>query len=221
MGTLALGRHHLGIALHNRNHVAADRVRHLDKHQPNRTTADHGHRIADFDSGLVQTAQHTSQGFHHRRILVAHIVGDGQHIGFDNAARNANIFSIGAIVEQQVFAEILLMFLAEETDAAGSRVEGDDSLPFLELANSRSDFVDRPRQLVPEKSRRRDHAGVVAAAIHFHVRAAGECHLDFDQNLPFVQARDWNLFDLHVLFAVEDGSRHLACHKIPSHALPG
>src|SRR5271169_3321676 len=57
-----LGGYDLLVALHDRNHVAADGARHLHKHQSDGTAADDGDGVADFDSGLMQAAQDAGQG---------------------------------------------------------------------------------------------------------------------------------------------------------------
>ena len=75
---------------------------------------------------------------------------------------------------------------------------------------------------MPKQRGRHNHAGMIAALIHFQIRAAGERHVDLHQNFAVTHARDRHFFNLDIFFAVEDGSRHLAIHSwCPSHLLPG
>ena len=203
----------LRIALDHRNHVAADGFRHLHKHQADRPAANDRHGVADLDPGFMQAAQNAGQRLGHRGILEAHIRRHDEHIGFHNAARNPDVLGVGAIVEQQIFAKVQLVLGAIEAHAAGSRVERHHAHALLEAAHALADFLDRARQFMPEQRRRHNHAGVIAALIHLQIGAAGERHVDLDQNFALTHTRDRHSFNLDVFFAVEDGGRHLAVHS--------
>ena len=112
---------HLGIALHHGNHIAADGLGHLHEHQADRASADHGDRVADLYAGFVQAAQHASQRLGHGCIFETNIRRNRQHVGFDDAPRNANVFRIGAVVEKQIFAKIFLVLGAVEAHAGRAR----------------------------------------------------------------------------------------------------
>ena len=169
----APGQGDLGIALHHRNHVATDGLGDLHEHQPDRASAHHRHRVADFHPGLMQPPQHARQRLGHGRIFKAHVRRHDQHVGFDNAARHPDIFRVGAVVEQQVLAEIALVLGTVETHAARSGIQGHDAHALLEAAHPVPDLVDGPRQFVAEQGRGHNHAGMVAALIHLQVGAAG------------------------------------------------
>ena len=78
-----------------------------------------GNRIARARSRFLEAAHHACQRFHQRRVLIADLVGNQVGIALHDARRNADVLRIGAVVEQQVLAEILEAAVAEETLAAG------------------------------------------------------------------------------------------------------
>jgi hypothetical protein len=95
----------------------------------------------------------------------------------------------------------------------GAELSATTRMPFLKPRTPSPDFLDRARQFMPEQRRRHNHAGVIAPLIHLQIRAAGQRHVDLDQNFALSHTRDRHSFNLDVFFAVEDGSRHLAIHS--------
>ncbi len=216
--TALIGAHaprgsYLRIALHHRNHIAAAQLRDLHEHQPDRPGADDGHRVADLHLGFVQPAQHAGQRLDHRGFFEAHVLRNGQHVGFNDAARNANVFGVSAVVEQQVFAEIFLVLGAVETHAAGRGVQRHHAHALLEAPDVGANFFDDAGQFVAKQRRRHDHARVIAALIDLQIGTAGQGHLHLDQHFPFVQRGDRHPFDFDVLFTVEDRRCHLSVHS--------
>ena len=189
-------RFDLAVTLHDRNHVATDRPRHLHEHQSDGTSADNYHRVPDLNPGLVEAAQHTRQRFGHRGIFKAHIGRNHQHVGFDDALGDANVFGVSAVVEQQVFAEVFLMLGAIEAHLAGRRVQSDDAHAFLESVDPGAHLFDHSGQFVSEQCGRNDHAGVIAALVDLEVGPTGQGDLDLYENLAIANARDRDLFDL-------------------------
>ncbi len=188
-----LGCRHLRVALHHRDHIAADGLGHLHKHQPDWPAADDGDGVADFDAGFMQSAQHAGQGLDHGRLFVAHIRRHGQHVGFNDAARDLDVLGVGAVVEQQILAQVLLMLGAVVAHLAGRGIQRHHPHALLESAHARADLLDHSRQFVPEQSRRNDHAGVIAALVNLEVGAAGQGDLHFDENFAIPYVRDGNL----------------------------
>src|SRR5579864_3959432 len=220
--THVFGGIHLAVALDDGNHVAADSTGHLHKHEADGAAAEDGDGVTDLDSRFVQTAQHAGQRLGHGGILHAHVGRDDQHVRFNDAAGYANVFRIGAIVEEQIFAEVLLMLGAVKAHLARGRVEGDDSHALFEAINSCTYFLDDAGQFVAEQRRRNDHAGVIAALVHLEISAAGQRDLYFDQNLAVSYTRDGYFFNFQIFFAVQDGSCHFSIHcGFPSQTLPG
>ena len=72
----------------------------------------------------MHAAEDAGQRFDHGRIAERNIIGNFEQILFNDAGRNANVLGICAVIEEQIFAEILLALAAIETDAAGRRIRG-------------------------------------------------------------------------------------------------
>ena len=211
-----LGRRNLRLALHHGNHFAADGVRHLHKHQSDRPAANHRNGVADFNLGLMQSTQHAGQRLNHGRFFVADVLGNRQHVQLNDALGNANVFRISAVVEEQVFAKIFLVFGTVEAGLAGRGIQRHHPHAFFECPNARADFFDHTRQLVPEQRRRHDHARMISPLVDLEIGAAGQGHLHLDQHFPVPHPRDGYFLNLYVLFTVEDSGRHLSVHVLTS-----
>jgi hypothetical protein len=171
---------------------------------------------------MVQAAKDAGQRLGHRSLFDTDAWRDNQHVGIDDAARNPNVFGVSAVVEQEIFAEVLLMFGAVEAHLARRGIQGDDAHAFLESVDTGSYFLDDSGQFMAEQGGRHDHAGMVAALVHLKISAAGQGNLNFDQNLAFSHARDRYFLNLEVFFAVQDGCGHFSVHCwLPSQRLPG
>ena len=99
----------LAVALDDGNHIAPDGAGDLDEHQADGAAAEDGDGVADFDAGFMQAAQDAGQRFGHGRVFEADVGGNDQHVGFNDAARHANVLGVRAVVEEEIFAEIFLM----------------------------------------------------------------------------------------------------------------
>ena len=207
-----LGSFDLTVALDDGNYVATDGAGYLHEHEADGSAAENGDGIANLHAGFVQASKDAGQRFGHRSLFDTDVRRNDQHVGFDDAARNANVFGVSSVVEEEIFAEILLMFGAVEAHLARGGVQGDDAHALLESVDAGSDFLDDSGQFVAEQGGRNDHAGVVAALVHLKIGAAGQGNLNFDQNLAFSHARDRYFFNLEVFFAVQDGSGHFSVH---------
>ena len=220
VGTHLLGGFDLPIALDNGNHIATDRASHLHEHQADRSAADDHDRVANLDASLVQAAQHAGQRLRHGRVFEAHVGWNYQHVGFDDALGHTNVFGVGAIVEQQIFAKIFLVFGAVEAHLAWSGVQSYNAHALLETIHAAADFFDHAGEFMSKQRRRNDHARVIAALVHLQIGAAGQRHLHFNQHLAVFDARDGYSFNLEIFFAVQHGSRHFSIHcGVPSPAL--
>ena len=63
---------------------------------------------------------------------------------------------------------------------------------------------------------------MIATLVDLQIGTAGQRDLHFDQHFTIANPRDGHSFNLHVLFAIEDGRCHLSVHVLlPSHELPG
>src|SRR5579862_213034 len=126
----------LAVALDHGDDVASDGAGDLNEHEADGTAAENGDGVADFDSGFVQAAQDASQGLGHGGVFHADVGRDDQHVGFNDAARHANVFGVSTVVEEQIFAEVFLMLGAVEAHLARGGVEGDDAHALLESVDS-------------------------------------------------------------------------------------
>ena len=207
----------LAVAFDDGDHVASDGAGDLNEHQSDGAAAENGDGVADLDTGLVQAAEDAGQRLGHGGVFHADVGRDDQHVGFNDAARNANVFGVSTVVEEQIFAEVFLMLGAVEAHLAGRGVEGDDAHALLEAIDSGADFLNDSGEFVAEQGGRNDHAGVIAALVNLEIGAAGEGNLNLDENLAVSDARDGNLFDFEVFFAVQDGGGHFSIHcEFPS-----
>ncbi len=184
----------------------------LNEHEADGSTAENCHGVADLHPGFMETAENAGQRFRHRRIFKGHVGRDDQHVGFDDALRDPNVFCVGAIIEEEIFAEIFLMLGAVEAHLARSGVQGYDAHALLETIDPGADFLNYAGQFVAEQGGRNDHAGMVATLVHLKIGAAGQGDLYFDQNLAVSHARDGYFFDLEVFLAVQDGGGHFSVH---------
>ena len=212
VSTHVLGGDDLLVTLNHGDYVATDGAGDLNEHEADGAAADDGNGVADFDSGFVQAAENAGQRLGHRRILKADVGRDDQHVGFNDAAGDADVFGVGSVVEEQIFAEIFLVLGAVEAHLAGGGVEGDDLHALLEAVDAFADFLDDSGQFVAKEGGRDDHAGVVAALINLEIGAAGEGDLYFDENLTLLDSRDRYSFNFEIFFAVQDGGGHFSVH---------
>ena len=65
---------------------------------------------------------------------------------------------------------------------------------------------------MPEYRRGHDHARVIPTTEHLDIRAAGERHLNFDQNVTTTDMRNGYRLHLQVLLAVKHSSHHVVIH---------
>src|SRR5438477_2630758 len=170
----------------------------------------------------MESTQNASQWLGHGGVFKGDAVGHNQHIGLNNAARNTYVFGVSAIVEEQVHAEIFLMFGAIKTHLAGGGVQCHNPHAAPEATYIGANFFNYAGQFVAKQRRGNNHASMIAALINLQIRAASEGYLDFDEYLAFGQAGYRYLFNLDVLFSVEDCGCHFSVHSsFPSHELPG
>src|SRR5579871_502347 len=193
---------YLAIALHHRDYVAADRPGDLHEHQSDGSAAQNRHRLADFHASFMQPAENARQRFGHRGIFVTYVLGNHQHVGFNNSPRYTDVFRVCAVVEEQIFAEIFLMFGAIKAHLAGRRIQRDHPHALLESVDAAPNLFDDASQFVPEQRWRHDHSRVISALIHLQIGAARKSYLHLDQDLSLAHAWDRNLLDLQVFFAV-------------------
>ena len=141
-------------------------------------------------------------------MLKRNVIGNVQRVFGDDARRNADELSIGAVVEEQIVTEIFLPMLAEVALAAGCGVERHHTAAVRKTLNSLPDLDNGSSQLVAEEGRRHDHAGMVTAAKDFQVCSASEGGADADNQLAGGCPGNWHIFNPNVLAAVQNRGLH-------------
>jgi hypothetical protein len=84
----------------------------------------------------MQSAQHARERLNHGGLFVAHIGRNGEHVLLNNTTRNANVFGVGTVIEQQIFAEIFLVLGAVKAHLAGRGVQCHHAHAFFESTNT-------------------------------------------------------------------------------------
>jgi hypothetical protein len=134
----------------------------------------------------------------------------------DNTRWNAEILRIGAIIEEEVLAEILLAAFAEETSIARSGIHGEDAVAHCKPC-ARSHFRDHTRELMTEDDGRLEHHCVVPAAVDLEVRAAGEGRANPHDDLAGSSLRHVDTFHAQIVAAVQHRGQHGVGHGLFSH----
>jgi hypothetical protein len=132
-----------------------------------------------------------------------------QHVLHHDAAGNAHVFSVSAIIEQKIFAKIFLPAAAVKTAQARRGVRRNDaqtdSPPGVNSLPYRSDLSNH---FVAEYRGRLDHLGVIATLPNFEVSTIGESKAHAEQNFVSGEWRDIDFFETQVLAPVQHGGHH-------------
>src|SRR5262249_50747479 len=150
------------------------------------TAADYRHRVTDFHPGFVQPPEYAGQGFDHGRFFEGHVRRNHNRVQIDNSSRDADVLRVGAIVEQEIFAKILLMTGAVKAGLAWGGIKCDNAHAFTKSAYAWTRLLDGASEFVTEEGGGNDHAGMVSALINLEVSAAGESDLDLDQEFALL-----------------------------------
>ena len=126
-------RFHLAVVLDDGDHFAAGQRGDVQNHQAQRAAADDRDGVAGMRPRIFKSVHGAGQRLGQRRVFQRNVVGNMQRVLGDDARRNANELGIGAVVEEQIVAEIFLAALAEVALAAGRGVERDDAVAGSEI----------------------------------------------------------------------------------------
>ena len=157
---------------------------------------------------ILEAMHGAGQRLSQRRVLQRHVFRHDECVLGDDARGNADELGIGAVVEEQIVAEILLAARAEIAFAAGRGVERHHAVAGREIRDAFAGFDNRSRQLVAEERRRHDHARMIAAAKDLQVGAAGERRAHADDQFAGCGLGNGNLLDANIFAAVEDCGLH-------------
>ena len=162
----------------------------------------------------MDATQHAGQRFRERGALIIDGVRHFQHVFHGDAAGDAHVFGVSAVVEKQIVTEIFLAAAARIATQTGGRVRGHDAHANAPAGvDALADGNDIAHQFMPKNGRRPNHASVVAALPHFEVRSVGERKADSKKHFVGSQRRHVDHFDAQVLAAIENRSGHFRWHR--------
>src|SRR5580704_5078400 len=209
-GAQAFRGAHLTVALADGDYPHVTTGKYADEFQTNGTAADDHNGVAVMNSGFMHSPEHTGQWLDDGCVQKRDRVGNLKHVLADNAARDADVFSVCAVVEQQIFTEIGLALAAEEALIAGSGIGRYHAHALAHDAIDRAALLlDRTGKLVPKQRRRLNHALVKALLPDLQIGAAGERNFHANQHVIGTQPRNIHALDLDVLRPVENGCGHV------------
>src|SRR5579862_4962407 len=140
--------------------------------------------------------------------MVTDILRDHVGVPLHDTRRDPNVFRVGAVIEEQIFAEVFQASTAEETVVARRRICGHHPLarayPSHSIANG--DYI--AGQLMPEDSWWHDHSRMIAAAENFDIGATSQRYFHAHQNVFATNLGNGDPLYLQVFLAVEYGSHH-------------
>ena len=162
----------------------------------------------------MNSTKHAGQGFGQRGALIVHRVRHFQHIFHDDAAGDAHVIGVGAVVEQQVVAKIFLAtaaVIAAQTRRGirGDNAHADPPAWIHPLADGR-DLAD---QLVAKDGRRLNHFRVIAALPDFEVGTVGKRQPDAHQDFVGGQSGHVDFFNAKIFAAIQHRRGHLRGHR--------
>ena len=198
----------LAIVLDDGDDFAAGERGHVEHHEAERAAADDGDDVAGMGAGVLKPMYGASQRLSERGVLERHVIGNVQGVLGNDARRDADELGVGAVVEEQIVAEIFLAVLAEITLTTGSGIKGHYTAATGETFNAFSNLDDRSCQLVAEECRGDDHAGMVAASKDFQVCSTSESGSYANNQFAGGGARNWHVFNANILPAVQDRGLH-------------
>ena len=212
VGAQCGGALELGFAPSHRDHAAAVQLRQFNEHQTDGPQADDGDIVAVPWSGLLEAANHASQRLDQRGVVISDCGGNAVRVLLDDAGRNPDIFRVGAVVEQQVFAEILQTAAAEKTFIARRGIRCDYPIANRKLRDTLANRDYVPGQFVPKHSGWNDHAGMIAAAKDLNIGSARQRYFHPDEDVSVFDCRNGDRLYLQVFLAIKHGSHHLVIH---------
>ena len=162
----------------------------------------------------MDAAENTSERFGEGSTLVIDGVRHFKHVFNDDAARDAHVFGVRAVVEKQIVAEIFLAAAAMVAAKARGGIRGHYAHAEAPAGiDAFADGHDVADQFMAKDGRRLDHAGMVAAFPDFEVGAVRESEADTKKNFVGGQRRHVDFFDAKVFAAIEDRRHHFGWQR--------
>jgi hypothetical protein len=184
-----------------------------NEHQTNRACTDNEDAITGGQPGVFNALNNAGQRLSESSVAERGIRLEPEHVLLGDSGGDNNGLGIGAVQEEEVVAEILLLMLAKEAPAAWGRVRDYNAVSNFPFFTSHSalptpHFRDHAGQFVTEHRGRDNHLRVIAAFKHFQVGAAGKGRFDLHTHFPGFQWRHGDVFDSDIFFAIEHGGFH-------------
>jgi hypothetical protein len=161
-----------------------------NEHQADGSEAHDGDRVTRLKVTFMQTTQHASKRLYESSVFIRELGGYGVGIGSNDAFRQTHELSVRSVIEQEIFAEVLLIVPAEEASVTWSGVGRYNPLSDVELRYTFADRDNIASHFMAEERRGNDHFGVISAPKDFHIRTASESGADTDQQ--FTGANAWD-----------------------------
>ncbi len=167
---------------------------------------------------FVNAAEHAGKRLNQRRAAVIDGVRHFQHVFHRDAAGDAHVFGISAVVEEQIFAKIFLPAAAVIAAQTRSGVGGDHAHANpparVHTLAHRGDVAD---DFVAKHRGRLNHFGVIAALPDFQVGAIGKRETNAEENFFGGERRHVNHLDAQIFAAIQ--ARPQSSSKAPRPAL--
>jgi hypothetical protein len=158
--------------------------------------------------GIFKAVQSASQRLGERGMFERNAGWNAEGVSGDDFGRDAYVFRVGAVIEEELFAEILLGALAKIAVTARRRIDRHDAIAEREVCDAFANFSDSAGEFMAEERRWLDHLGVVTSAEDFQVRTACEGDTDFQDQFAGSCAGNRNLLDAYIFLPVEYGCGH-------------
>src|SRR5690349_4831330 len=209
-GAQPAGNVQRGVAARERDYANAAARKHAHEFQTDGTATNDGDGVSGAHIHFVNAAKDASERFDKRGALVVDRVRDFEHVFHDDAPGDAHELRVGAVIEEKIFAKILLSAAAIVAPQARSGVGGHHAHAELPArVNAFAHGNDFAYNFVAENGGRLDHLGVIAALPDLEIGAVGEREANAEENLFGSQGGDVNLLNAQIFAAVKDGRGHL------------
>ncbi len=152
---------HLVGALAEGDHVDAAAGQHANELEADGPAADQHGGVAGLNAGFLDAAQNAGQRLDHGGVEKGDVIGNLQQVLADDAPRDAHVLGVGAVVEEQVLAEIAAILAAKQADAAGSGVGRHDARAHAQRCSATSE---PSRSTTPASSWPKTAGGVIMRA---------------------------------------------------------
>jgi len=208
LGAKVTRRGDLVFALDHGNDAEAEERGSVDEEQADGAGAEDDDGLAGMSARLFEAADDAGKGFGEGCVFERDGFGNLEGILFDDACRDAKELGVGAVVEEEVVAEVLLVVAAEETGVARRGVEGKHTVAESKSGSAVADLDDGSGELVAEEAVGGEHFGVVAAAVDLEVGTAGEGRAYAQDQLARARDGDGDVLDAEVFPAAKGGGSH-------------